>query len=87
MPVFDFECLACKKKFTELVSATEKVICPRCHSSRVRKLISAFHTISQDTKCNWDDPTLLSKADWQHAKNKKVNCKFNLEYQGWIISQ
>ena len=70
MPVFDFECLVCKKKFTELVYGEEKAICPHCQSASSRKLISAFYTISQNTKCDWDDPSLPSKATWEKAKHE-----------------
>jgi putative FmdB family regulatory protein len=72
MPVFDFECLACKKIFTELIFGSEKAECPYCHSHNNRKQISAFHTISQNTKCDWDDPSLPSKEKWQKARSKPV---------------
>lgn len=73
MPVFDFECLACKKKFTELVFGEEKAACPFCHSAKNRKLINAFNAISQNTKCAWDDPSLPSKTAWENARQKPVS--------------
>ena len=45
MPLFEFRCKKCGKKFEELVmSATkdEKLNCPHCGSTRVEKLISTF---------------------------------------------
>lgn len=73
MPVFDFECLVCQKKFTELIFGTEKAVCPKCHSDNNRKGISAFNTISQNTKCGWDDPSLPSKEKWQKARSTPVS--------------
>lgn len=70
MPVFDFECLSCHTQFSELVFGQEQVACPKCQAVNPRKLISAFHTLSLDTKCNWDDPTLPSKTSWEKARQK-----------------
>jgi len=45
MPLFEFRCKKCGKKFEELVmssSRDEDINCPRCGSKRVEKLMSAF---------------------------------------------
>ena len=43
MPIFEYECKSCTKKFEELVfSSTAPVICPQCGSTETRKLISTF---------------------------------------------
>ena len=40
MPIFDFECNACDAGFEELVRADERVACPECASTDVKRLLS-----------------------------------------------
>lgn len=42
MPIFEYKCLKCKKKFEKLILKDEKVECPECGSEDVKKLISSF---------------------------------------------
>ena len=45
MPVFEFRCLNCNKKFSDLVGMTADSTdskCPHCGSSRSQKLVSRF---------------------------------------------
>lgn len=45
MPIFEFECAECGKRFEELVrsaNAVDEVVCPGCRSQSVRKKISTF---------------------------------------------
>jgi putative FmdB family regulatory protein len=43
MPMFEYTCNDCGKKFEELVSSeNETVECPACHSPNARKLLSVF---------------------------------------------
>jgi len=45
MPIFEFECGACKKRFEALVGQGRKVgdiKCPKCGGSDLNKLFSAF---------------------------------------------
>jgi putative FmdB family regulatory protein len=43
MPIYEFRCGACKREFEELVfRRDEKVSCPGCGSSRVKRLLSGF---------------------------------------------
>lgn len=42
MPIYEFECEQCERRFEELVAGgTESIECPRCGSRRTRRLISA----------------------------------------------
>jgi putative FmdB family regulatory protein len=42
MPIYEFECEECGRRFEELLpAATVEVECPRCGSARVRRLMSA----------------------------------------------
>ncbi len=48
MPVYDFKCTACGKKFTLTLSFAEhkqaKVKCPKCRSRKVRQQFSSIYT-------------------------------------------
>ena len=43
MPIYEFECKKCNKRFEKLmlISDEKNVECPECHSKNVDKLISA----------------------------------------------
>ena len=45
MPMYEFSCRDCDKKFEELIFTTsdeEEVTCPSCKSTKVAKQLSAF---------------------------------------------
>jgi putative FmdB family regulatory protein len=45
MPLYEFECLQCKKSFEELVRATSamsEVVCPVCGSPNIHRKVSTF---------------------------------------------
>ncbi|MEA1933888.1 MAG: zinc ribbon domain-containing protein [Thermodesulfobacteriota bacterium] len=42
MPLFDFICQACGKKFETLVMGRDKPVCPECKSGDLKKLMSTF---------------------------------------------
>jgi putative FmdB family regulatory protein len=42
MPIYEYTCSACGKKFDALVFRDEKVVCEACGSGRVKKGFSAF---------------------------------------------
>lgn len=42
MPLYEFECHGCHKRFEELVSSSSDVECPKCGSRDLEKLMSAF---------------------------------------------
>ena len=50
MPIYDFRCEKCKKKFTLTMSISEyektKVRCPKCKSSNVKQQIAPFQTVT-----------------------------------------
>ncbi len=48
MPIFEYECLSCRKKFEWLMRhAGERIECPQCGSPDVRKLFSVFSSVSK----------------------------------------
>jgi putative FmdB family regulatory protein len=43
MPMYEFTCQKCKSDFEELVfSSDEKVACPECNSTKIKRKMSAF---------------------------------------------
>ncbi|HAW52410.1 MAG TPA: FmdB family transcriptional regulator [Flavobacteriales bacterium] len=70
MPIFEFECRDCSNKFEILTKAQEKIYCPKCKSCNLDKLISAFGTNSNDSKCNWGDPGLINKQEFERIRSK-----------------
>jgi putative FmdB family regulatory protein len=48
MPTYEYECLDCKKKFSAIMSISErektKVSCPKCKGKKVKQSISTFTT-------------------------------------------
>ncbi|MCX7771122.1 MAG: zinc ribbon domain-containing protein [Proteobacteria bacterium] len=54
MPIYEFECKKCKFNFESYVlTAEERIKCPRCDSEEVTKLISApnFGSSSSSNSC------------------------------------
>lgn len=48
MPIFEYKCAGCDAKFEKLVRGGEKVTCPKCGKSRLKKLFSTFASKSGD---------------------------------------
>ena len=54
MPLFEFICKKCNKKFEVLVLSEEKIECPKCKSNEVTKQFSSFSS-SSSLSCNSTD--------------------------------
>ena len=56
MPLYEYECKKCEKKFETLVSlkdSDDSVKCPRCGSEETGKLLSTFSTlVGSNTRCD-----------------------------------
>lgn len=58
MPIFEYRCGECRKKFERIVlspSAKEAPACPHCGSSRAEKLVSRFATASKGSGDDFGD--------------------------------
>lgn len=46
MPIFDFQCKDCGKKFDLMISNAEKTnaTCPECKSINIKQMLSIFNT-------------------------------------------
>jgi len=57
MPLYEYYCSDCKVKFELLVSHkhADSVVCMKCHSEKVRRLLSVFASqrgASEDSLCH-----------------------------------
>jgi putative FmdB family regulatory protein len=50
MPLFEYQCRDCGKRFEEFVLGDARPKCPSCESGKLRKLLSAFAVGSGGTK-------------------------------------
>jgi putative FmdB family regulatory protein len=50
MPMYDYKCLDCKKKFTLILSVAEHdkthMKCPKCGSKKVEQQLAAFFAVT-----------------------------------------
>ena len=53
MPLYEYYCSDCKSKFELLVSRqhADDIICMKCHSEKVRRLLSVFAVASNGIAC------------------------------------
>ncbi|RPJ04581.1 MAG: zinc ribbon domain-containing protein [Deltaproteobacteria bacterium] len=43
MPIYEYHCKQCNHEFEKLVfNSSEKIACPKCESSKVSRMMSAF---------------------------------------------
>ena len=42
MPLYEYTCRSCSKRFEALVYGNEKPVCPKCHGKDLEKMFSTF---------------------------------------------
>jgi len=42
MPLYEYSCRDCSKRFEQLLFGREKPVCPGCHGTDLEKLLSTF---------------------------------------------
>ena len=57
MPLYEYRCSDCKSKFELLVSHqhADDVVCMKCHSEKVRRLLSVFALATGEEDIAYDD--------------------------------
>lgn len=84
MPLFEYRCDDCKRRFTLLVGMTAQAVdqaCPRCRGTRIRKLISRFAVARSEedildsvadpgTMGDPEDPRAM--ADWMRRVSREM---------------
>jgi putative FmdB family regulatory protein len=68
MPIYEFRCAECKRKFEVLVLRTEEkssLRCPRCDGTKIKRLLSRFASIkSEEARLeSLTDPSNLAGLD------------------------
>jgi putative FmdB family regulatory protein len=63
MPIYEYGCKSCKKKFELLrkFSDPTEVICPKCGSKDVEKKVGSFHTLETPGQSKFPK----GKAPWE----------------------
>ncbi|HVP57303.1 MAG TPA: zinc ribbon domain-containing protein [bacterium] len=71
LPIFEYECAKCRKVFEVLSAggASKRLKCPRCSSTRVKRLFSGFAVISSKGKTSSQ-----SKSSTSCASCASKNC-------------
>ena len=84
MPLFEFRCEDCQRRFTLLVGMVaepKEQACPRCGGARLRKLVSRFARLrsEDDVLDSMSDPTALgdpedprAMADWMRRVSREM---------------
>ena len=47
MPIYEYQCETCEKKFEVLVRGGEDIVCPACAGKKVRRLMSCCGFVSK----------------------------------------
>lgn len=55
MPLYEYRCRSCSRRFETLVFGDEKPACPKCQGRDLEKLWSAFAVAGADRKSDSDD--------------------------------
>jgi putative FmdB family regulatory protein len=84
MPLYEYRCEDCSRRFTLLVGVTAQAVdqqCPRCGGARLRKLISRFAVArsEDDLLDSMADPSTLgdpedprAMADWMRRMGREM---------------
>lgn len=56
MPLFEYRCRSCKKRFEEFVLGDAKPRCPACQGARLEKLLSVFAVSSGGAAARGGEP-------------------------------
>jgi len=74
MPIYEFECQACRTRFEKLCGMSAgagDVVCPECRGGDVRKLISSFYSRSSSS----DGSTSSSSGCTSCRKSSCAGCR------------
>ncbi|MCP4681665.1 MAG: zinc ribbon domain-containing protein [Desulfobacterales bacterium] len=74
MPIYEYQCLACKKEFQLLILKQEEVealLCPECGGSDIKRLVSrvAYHVSEGDRLAAFDPDSSQSEGFYSDSRN------------------
>ena len=75
MPLFEYQCLSCDRRFEEFVLGASKPRCPACEGRKIRKLLSVFAVSSGSSPRQTEAPASAcgSCGDPRGAGACKIN--------------
>jgi putative FmdB family regulatory protein len=76
MPIYEYECRACRHQFEAIVRTGDTPACPECRSADLERLVSLFAVDSGDSR-----RLSLAAARKQHAKTTKEKAHAEAEYE------
>lgn len=87
MPIYEYECLACSRRFQSLVmkEAEEKdLLCPRCGTGKKRRLISrvAYHVSEGDRLAAFNPADAKEDAFFKDSRNIGLSAKKRAQQLG-----
>jgi putative FmdB family regulatory protein len=75
MPIYEYECRACRHEFEALVRLRDTPSCPKCQSADLERKISLFAVESDGTR-----RMAINAARQRHAKASKDKVQAEIEY-------
>jgi putative FmdB family regulatory protein len=69
MPLYEFDCRACGNRFELLIRGPQAVICPKCSTDSVERVLSSFAVSS--------DGSRLSSVASARKRNAELNSKMD----------
>jgi len=87
MPIFEYECLGCNKKFQSLVMKNEEeatICCPECGRDKLKKLISrvAYHVSESDRLASFDPNAQKGDSYYKDSRNIGLHAKKRAQQMG-----
>lgn len=87
MPIYEYECLSCSRRFQSLVmsEAEEKtLVCPRCGKAKKKRLISrvAYHLSEQDRLDAYNTRDSKEDAFFKDSRNIGLAAKKRAQKMG-----
>ena len=75
MPIYEYQCRACKHQFEALVRLSDTPTCPQCRSADLERMISLFAVESDGSR-----RLAVNAARQRHAKMSKEKAQAEHEY-------
>jgi len=87
MPIYEYECLSCQRRFQSLVLKAieeKKLLCPKCGKAKKRRLISrvAYHVSEQDRLDAFNPTDAKEDAFFRDSRNIGLAAKKRAQKMG-----
>ncbi len=87
MPIYEYQCKGCEKRFQSLVLKKEEeknVVCPGCNGRELKKLISrvAYHVSENDRLATFDSGARHDDGFYKDSRNIGLHAKKRAQQMG-----